>query len=125
MTHLLYVALGGALGAVMRYGVGLLVVRLWGRPMPYATWVVNLLGCLLIGLLVPLLEHARLPDRMQFVLVVGFLGAFTTFSTFSFETVALWDGGQWELALLNVVGSVVLGVAFVWLGLRLGTLLLR
>lgn len=116
------VMLGGALGAATRYGAVLLAERLSDAALPLATWGVNFTGCLLIGLLVPLLGRGGLPDALQYLLVVGFLGALTTFSTFSLETLVLWEGGLPWYALLNAAGSVVIGLLCVWLGLQLGRL---
>ncbi len=116
MRSVLFVALGGAVGAVARYGVGLAGLR-WGTPgLPWGTWVANALGCLLIGLALPLVrdEDARL------AILVGGLGAFTTFSTYSADTVLLWEAGRPGMAVANAAGSVVVGVAFVAAGLALG-----
>lgn len=114
MNALLSVALGGALGASARYGIGLVSVRLLGPEWAVAgTWVANVLGCFLIGLAIPLLTA----DRARLVLVVGFLGAFTTFSTYSAETIALWESGRVGLAAVNAVGSVLLGLLAVAAGL--------
>lgn len=116
MRSVLLVALGGALGAVARYGVGLAGVRMAGAGVPLGTWIANAAGCLLIGLALPLVrgEDARL------LVLVGGLGAFTTFSTYSADTVLLWEAGRRGLAVANAAGSVVVGVAFVALGLWAG-----
>ncbi len=115
MSSLLYVALGGAVGAVARYGVGVAAVR-WSTSAPWGTWGVNALGCLLIGLALPLVRA----DGPRLALVVGVLGSFTTFSTYSADTVLLWEAGRRGLALANAAGSVAVGVLFVGLGLALG-----
>lgn len=119
MYPVFLVALGGALGAVTRYGAHVWVMRAYAEPTVLATWAVNLVGCLLIGMLVPLLGRVGLADELQFFLVVGFLGSLTTFSTFSLETVTLWQQGLGAAALFNAVGSVVVGVVCVWIGLHL------
>ena len=116
MHALFLVALGGALGASARYGLALASARLFGPDWPVGTWAANLLGCFLIGLAIPLLTA----DRTRLVVVVGFLGAFTTFSTYSAETIGLWESGRVGLAAANAVGSVVAGLAAVALGLALG-----
>ena len=115
MRSVLLVALGGAIGAVARYGLALWGGRLAGGA-PWGTWAANALGCLLIGAAIPLVraEPARL------AVVVGGLGAFTTFSTYSAETVLLWEAGRRGLAVANAVGSVAVGVACVLAGLWLG-----
>ncbi len=114
--RLLLVALGGAVGAVARYGVGVASVRFAEAGLPAATWIVNALGCLLLGLALPLVAD----DRARLALVVGALGSFTTFSTYSADTVLLWEAGRPALAVGNALGSVAVGVAFVALGLALG-----
>ena len=124
MYQIFLVALGGALGAAARYGTSVWVMQWWEEPKVLATWCVNLVGCLLIGVLAPMLGRVGLTDELQFFLIVGFLGSLTTFSTFSLETVVLWQEGLSAAALLNAVGSVVLGVIFVWIGLILGRMLM-
>ena len=113
MNALFFVALGGALGASARYGLAMASVRLFGPDWPVGTWTANILGCFLIGLAIPLVSA----DRTRLILVMGFLGAFTTFSTYSAETIALWETGRIGLATLNAVGSVVLGLLAVAAGL--------
>ena len=120
MPHALLVALGGAAGALARWGVGRAAVALGLADFPWGTWVVNLVGCLLIGLAFPWVAagHARLGAFA----VVGFLGAFTTFSAYSLETVMLLQNGRAGAALLNALGPVVLGLVCVGLGLYLARL---
>ena len=116
MRSILLVALGGALGAVARYGVALAGLR-WGGPgLPWGTWGANALGCLLIGVALPLVRD----DDARLAGVVGFLGAFTTFSTYSADTVLLWETGRRGLAVANAAGSVLVGLLFVGLGLVIG-----
>ena len=116
MNALPLVALGGALGASARYGLALGAARLFGPEWPVAgTWAANLLGCFLIGLAIPLVTG----DRARLVVLVGFLGAFTTFSTYSAETIALWEGGRLGLAAANAVGSVLVGLVAVAAGLAI------
>jgi CrcB protein len=111
--------IGGALGALARYGVARAVLRLGGAAVPWATWAANLTGCLLIGVAATALQRAGAAAPVQLLVLTGFLGAFTTFSTFSLDTLNLWASGQAGLALLNAGGSVVLGLLFVWLGVKL------
>ena len=116
MRSALLVALGGAAGALARYGIGLAGVRWGGAGVPWGTWAANALGCLLIGLALPLVRDAD----ARLALVVGGLGAFTTFSTYAADTVLLWEAGRPGLAAANAVGSVVVGLAFVGVGLAVG-----
>lgn len=116
MTNVALVALGGALGAVSRYAVSLAAIRLFGPALPVGTWVVNALGCLGIGVLVGLAPT----ERVRLVAIVGALGGFTTFSSYSAETLALWSAGRPGWAVANAVGSVIVGLLSVGLGLALG-----
>ncbi len=121
MQQLLAIAGGGALGAVLRFGMSNSVYRLFGRDFPYGTMAVNILGSLLMGLLfVLLVERMVVSAEWRSGLLVGLLGAFTTFSTFSFETLALFDAGAPLKALLNIIASIVLCLAATWLGMVLG-----
>ncbi len=116
LPDVVLVALGGAVGAVARYGLGLAALRLAGPGLPVGTWVVNALGCVGIGVAVALAPA----ERVRLLGVVGVLGGFTTFSAYSAETVALWAAGRPGWAVANALGSVVVGVASVALGLWLG-----
>ncbi len=124
MTSWLAVALGGAIGAVGRYAVMRAATEWMGSGFPYATLMVNVLGSFILGAVVELfaLKLAPSPEVRAF-LVVGVLGAFTTFSTFSMDTITLVERGQLLLAGGYVLGSVALSIAGFWLGLRLVTLL--
>lgn len=121
MQQLLAIAGGGALGAVLRFGMSNSVYRLLGRDFPYGTMVVNVFGSLLMGFLFILfVERMMVSAEWRLGLLVGLLGAFTTFSTFSLETLALFDAGAPLKALLNIIASVVLCLAATWLGMILG-----
>jgi CrcB protein len=114
------IAIGGALGALSRYGVTLLVVTSRG-PGALGTLAVNMTGTLALGLVAGLAEgRLDLPSAVRAGLVVGFLGAYTTFSTLMFETVDLTEGGSLAAAALNLGGSVLLGVLAMIAGLALG-----
>lgn len=119
----LLVMLGGSLGAASRYGVSLLSARLLGTQFPYGTMLVNLAGCFLIGLLFALADRSRLltPD-VRLLLITGYLGALTTFSTFSLETVSAGRAGLTLQALTNILINNLGGLSLTWLGLRLGGL---
>jgi CrcB protein len=117
------VAAGGALGALARYGVQLLGARLTDSPFPAAILAVNAAGSAAIGLLAGAMAAGRLtigPDARLF-LVIGILGGFTTFSSFSLDTLLLIRAGHVGLAVLNVAGHVGLGLMAVYVGFRLGS----
>lgn len=112
MKYLLYIALGGASGSVARYLLANWAHRLWEGPLPLGTLLVNALGSFSIGVLyVLLVERQLIHQGWRAVLMVGFLGAFTTFSTFSLETVALLEAGHTGHALAYMLGSALLCVA--------------
>ena len=120
MKQLLWIAMGGAAGAMARYGVSGWVYNVMGRHFPWGTLTVNVLGSFLMGFLFDLLtERWMVPPHIRSALLVGGLGAFTTFSTFSLETLNLVDRGEPLLALGNAMLSVVACVAAVWLGVWL------
>lgn len=115
------IATGGAVGAVLRYWLSSGVYAWLGRGFPYGTLAVNLLGSLLMGLLyVVLLERVTLSVEWRAALLIGLLGAFTTFSTFSLETLNLIEEGQVLKAGLNVVLSVTACIAASWFGVMFG-----
>ncbi len=117
MTQLLIVGAGGAFGAIGRYWLSIWVYSLTGRAFPWGTLAVNLLGSLLMGFLaVWLLERMTLSDEMRALLMVGFLGSFTTFSTFALETLLLLEQGSVARAGLNIAVSVVTCIAAAWVG---------
>ncbi len=122
---LAYVALGGALGAVARYGISGWVYDRMGETFPWGTVAVNVLGCLALGAVVRWLQVSAVPPEIRPFLTIGLLGAFTTFSTFSYETVALLQEGQWLRAGLYVGGSVALGLIAMVAGMAVVTTVVR
>lgn len=117
----LWIALAGSAGALSRYQLEGLVSRHTRGAFPWGTLVVNLSGCFVLGLLFTVLTERFLPHPdLRAALTIGFLGAYTTFSTFAFESVRLAEDGAPGIALLNVVVSVAAGVAAAWLGIVAG-----
>lgn len=121
MTNILFIAAGGATGALFRYWMSNGVYALLGRSFPYGTLSVNVTGSILMGLCyVFLFERMDVSTQWRAGLMIGMLGAFTTFSTFSIETLNLLEAGEEYRAILNVLLSVALSVTGCWLGLVIG-----
>jgi CrcB protein len=115
-----WILLGGGVGSLVRYLAASAIVTRFGARFPWGTMAVNITGCFLIGLIMTLLtERFAVHPNWRFALVVGFLGGYTTFSSFEWETYsAVCEGGFW-IGLANVAGSVTLGYAAVWVGAAL------
>lgn len=131
MRDVLFVALGGSIGALARYGVGLLLPHTPGKHFPIATLLVNVVGCFLIGMIGQLLQrfaaeasakHAEgslMVDTIRHLVIVGFLGGLTTFSAFGWDTTRLFLDDEPLLALANIAANLLVGLAAVWLGIML------
>ncbi len=123
IKQLLVIAAGASAGAICRWWMVLLMQRWFGSGYPWATLVVNAVGSFALGFLVIwFLDRTHLSDLLRLLLTVGFLGSFTTFSTFSVETVRLMEQGSISLSLLHTIGSVVLCIMMAWLGMLLAKL---
>ena len=119
--HLLLIGIGGFAGAVARYAVDGLVTARTGGAFPYGTLAVNLSGSVLIGVLFAVtIERGLVSAELRGPLMIGFVGAYTTFSTLALETWRLGEDGAWLLAVANMGASAVLGVAAVIAGLAIG-----
>jgi CrcB protein len=115
------VGAGGALGALARYGVDTLIERRSVALYPWSTFTINVSGCFVIGIVIAaLVDRHHTPQWLRAASVVGFLGAYTTFSTFGQETLDLLRAEDYAVALANVLGNVVVGVVAVWLGSAVG-----
>lgn len=121
---LLGVALGGAVGAVCRYGVAELAKNWFGEGFPVGTLIVNVVGCFLLGLIAGASREA-LPQFAHPTLAIGFLGALTTFSTFGVETVRLFETSYWYLGAGNIFLQLGVGLLAAWAGLSLARLFQR
>lgn len=121
MTNLIFIATGGAAGALLRFWMSNGVYALLGRGFPYGTLSVNVAGSVLMGLCyVFMFERMDVPSQWRAGIMIGMLGAFTTFSTFSIETLNLLEAGEEFRAGLNVLLSVALSVTGCWLGMVMG-----
>jgi CrcB protein len=121
---LLLVALGGGLGAVARYGLGGWIHDITGTGFPWGTAVINVSGSFAIGLIVQYLTGIAAPPEWRAFLAIGFLGGYTTFSSFSWETVMLLRDGQWQRASLYMTMSVFLSLIATIAGLSAASLIL-
>lgn len=122
---LLYLMLGGAAGGAARYALAGWIYRRTGADFPWGTLVVNLLGSFTLGLVLPLVELRDAHAGWRALLTVGFLGAFTTFSTFSYEAAMLLREGEWRRAAAYVLGSLGLGLAAIAAGFLLARVIAR
>lgn len=121
MQKYLFIALGGALGSIARFWVGSTISGRMGIKFPYGTLVVNLTACVIIGFTLTYLgKRADLNPAWRFFIPVGFIGAYSTFSTFEWETLSTMRSGAFFLAALYTVGSMLLGLIAVWGGTWLG-----
>jgi fluoride exporter len=121
MNKYLLVGFGGFLGAIARFWMSGYISSRWGPRFPYGTFVVNMTGCFLIGFMVALLvEKGYGSPGWRYLIPIGFIGAYTTFSTFELETFQTLRDGEIWFAFLNVFLSVIVGFVSVWLGVITG-----
>jgi CrcB protein len=121
MDRVLWISIGAVLGANLRYWVSDWAAQRFGSSFPYGTMLINLTGSFLLGLIISMaLENFMIDPRLRLLLIIGFLGSYTTFSTFAYESVTLISQGQWGAGLFNLFGSSILGALFAVLGIWLG-----
>lgn len=121
MQKYLLIAFGGALGSVARYWVGSSISNRLGAKFPWGTLLVNLSACFVIGLALTYLgRRADLNPAWRFLVPVGFIGAYSTFSTYEWETLSTLRSGAFAMAALYAVGSLILGLVATWLGAAAG-----
>ena len=123
LQKILLLGSGGFLGSNARFWLGTWIQEKWGGAFPLGTFIVNISGSFILGLFISLLSARLLvsqaPD-LRLLFAVGFIGAYTTFSTYEYETLALYQSGSLGLAALNAFGSLAVGFVAVWIGMRLG-----
>ncbi|MFV0417578.1 MAG: fluoride efflux transporter CrcB [Dysgonomonas sp.] len=115
MKQILLVGVGGAVGSIFRFLASVLIVRSEPFPFPIATFTVNILGCFCIGLFANLIPS----NNLRILMITGFCGGFTTFSTFANETLTLMNNNQMLLAIVYITLSCIIGLGAVWLGMHL------
>lgn len=124
MGKLFLIGLAGFIGTISRYWLSGVLARRYGETFPLGTLVVNLVGCFLVGLLFYLLQERFLVNQtFRTVVLIGFLGGFTTFSSFGLQTFTLLQDGEFGLALLNVSIANIFGLFLVWAGYTLARIL--
>lgn len=117
MERYLYIAIGGALGSIARYWVGSTVAGRLGTRFPYGTFVINMTACVIIGFALTFLsKRAELNAAWRYLIPVGFVGAYSTFSSYEWETLSTLRSGALLIAVVYAVGSLVLGLVAVWGG---------
>lgn len=118
MQKYIYIAIGGALGSLARYSVGSMIAGRLGTKFPYGTFVINITACVIIGFsLTYLNKRVGLNPAWRFMIPVGFVGAYSTFSTYEWETLSTIRSGAFLEASLYAFGSLVLGLIAVWVGI--------
>jgi CrcB protein len=122
VNKVLLIGVGSGIGGISRYLLSAFVHQYVGRSFPYGTLIVNALGCLLMGFIfIILLERFDgMGDQLRAFFLIGFLGGFTTFSSFSIETLNLFENGQLISSFVNIMASIILCLVLTWIGMLLG-----
>ncbi len=118
---IIWISLGAIVGANARYFLGTWAADRWGSSFPYGTLLINLTGSLILGIFLTFATQRGLVDpRLRLIVAVGFCGGYTTFSTYTYESISLMLAGSWLAGMLNLVGSAALGLGAVGLGIWIG-----
>lgn len=111
MKQVILIAVAGAMGTVSRYGLSQFTHSILGKGFPWGTLIINVVGCFIIGLLATLFADSNiLSKELQLAATVGFLGAFTTFSAFSFDSYSFFSSGTWQMGLINIAANIIIGM---------------
>jgi len=125
LSKYFYIAMGGSLGAIARYWVGSAVASRLGTKFPYGTFVINISACIIIGFTLTYLgKRAELNPAWRYLIPTGFVGAYSTFSTYEWETLSSIRGGAFSLAALYAIGSLIAGLVAAWGGAVLAEVIL-
>ena len=117
---IIYIAIGGAIGSVFRYLISVKINKIWLHSFPLATFLINILGCFILGIIIGFLDKQEIVNaNFKWFLITGFCGGFTTFSTFSLESVNLIENENSLLALLYICLSIFIGLLSIWMGLSI------
>lgn len=116
---MLFVGIGGMLGAISRYAIGQWISKWAPKQFPFGTWMINISGSFALGLLVALHQNTELDEAVWLLLGTGYFGAYTTFSTFSYETFQLLQHNRKVQAILYITTSSVLGILFAFIGMHM------
>jgi fluoride exporter len=125
LQQILFIVAGGSLGALTRYGLSKYISQNLNQIFPWGTLVINLTGSFLIGFFFELFDRAIIPVEWRSLITIGFLGAYTTFSTYSLETLNLLREGEIKLGLLNILASNILGIILVFIGMGCSRFLIK
>lgn len=124
MEKFIWISAGAIAGANLRYWVGDWAAVRWGSNFPFGTLIINLSGSFVLGLIMAMItDHYVMDPRLRLALTIGFLGSYTTFSTYTYESISLLQQGQGWLALFNLIGSSLLGGVFAFVGIWVGKMI--
>ncbi|OQY42259.1 MAG: hypothetical protein B6227_02630 [Fusobacteriia bacterium 4572_74] len=119
MLHLIFIGVGGAAGALSRYLIDFTITNHYTMNFPLGTLIVNLIGCFIIGIAFKIFHHEIIHTRFNPFIITGFLGALTTFSSYAYTTLILFENGKYVLAVSNLLANNVLGILFAFLGAKI------
>ncbi len=120
LKTLLLIGFGGGIGSILRYLTGFTIQKFYGSTFPLATFSVNVIGCFIFGLFLSYFsKNTENSEELRFLLLTGFCGGYTTFSTFSAENFQLFENGNFFIPVLNILASLIFGLIAVFLGIQI------